>query len=646
MTEPIMAITDAIDDPELFGRWFKKPETWRAWRVFLKSLFALPMAEDELALYRQCTGRDTPPADRVNEAWLVVGRRGGKSLNLAILGAFMAAFVDWSEHLVPGELAVVTILAADRRQARAIYRYLRAMFTHVPLLAGVLVNANDDEIELSNGITIEIATASYRTIRGATVVCALCDEVSFWRSADSVSPDYEVMAALRPSMATVPNAMLLCASSPYAKRGVLWDAYRKFYGKPGPVLVWSADTRTMNPSLPARVVDDAYERDETAAASEYGRDGVIVFRSDLETFIAREVVEAATVPDRHELPPMAGVAYAAFTDPSGGSVDSFTLAIAHRTIDGRAVVDAVREARPPFGPDTVVQEFAALLKSYGLSAVTGDHYAGLWPRERFVAHGIDYQLSERTKSDIYRDCLPLLNSGRVELLALPRLSAQLCALERRTARSGKDSIDHPPGGHDDVSNAVAGAVVLVGGAAAPALWHRQAFGAPVVAGHIMAIFAVIMAGKRGDAAAVYFATPRVPGSAIIVLDVEAAPLSPRFLRATGERLHEMVAKHRNGVVALFGPKALADEAQRLGINCRDVDALLSNDGDDLALSAATHILGGRVALTADTLDKATRLPLGGLLDASAGDDDPIRLAALVGIALALDAGRSLTTRAA
>ena len=36
---------------------------------------------------------------------------------------------------------------------------------------------------------------------------------------------------------------------------------------------------------------------------------------------------------------------------------------------------------------------------------------------------------------------------------------QLSSLERRTARGGKDSIDHSPGMHDDIANAVAGALV-------------------------------------------------------------------------------------------------------------------------------------------------------------------------------------------
>ena len=53
----------------------------------------------------------------------------------------------------------------------------------------------------------------------------------------------------------------------------------------------------------------------------------------------------------------------------------------------------------------------------------------------------------------------MINSGRVDLLEHPRLVAQLSRLERRTGRGGRDSIDHAPGDHDDLANAVAGALV-------------------------------------------------------------------------------------------------------------------------------------------------------------------------------------------
>jgi hypothetical protein len=183
------------------------------------------------------------------------------------------------------------------------------------------------------------------------------------------------------------------------------------------------------------------------------------FRTDVESFVSREVVDAAVILGRHELPRIDGVAPVAFCDPSGGSSDSMTLAIAHMEGE-RVVLDLVRERKPPFSPDDVAKEFADTIKSYGIASVRGDRYGGMWPRERFAVHGIDYQTATQAKSDIYLTLLPLLNSGRVELLDHPRLITQLCALERRTARGGKDSIDHSPGAHDDVVNAAAGAIVM------------------------------------------------------------------------------------------------------------------------------------------------------------------------------------------
>jgi hypothetical protein len=116
------------------------------------------------------------------------------------------------------------------------------------------------------------------------------------------------------------------------------------------------------------------------------------------------------------------------------------------------------QRRPPFSPEDVVLEFAALLKSYRITKVQGDRYAGEWPRERFREHGVTYEPAGKPKNDLYRDMLPAINSRQVDLLDDSRLIAQIVSLERRTARGGRDSIDHAPGAHDDLANAVAGVV--------------------------------------------------------------------------------------------------------------------------------------------------------------------------------------------
>jgi hypothetical protein len=101
------------------------------------------------------------------------------------------------------------------------------------------------------------------------------------------------------------------------------------------------------------------------------------------------------------------------------------------------------------------------MRSYGIAETKGDRYFAEWCRERFRLHRIAYRASDLTKSDLYLSLLPAINSKRVDLLDNARLIAQLSGLERRSGRSGRDSVDHRPGSRDDIANAVAGCLVNV-----------------------------------------------------------------------------------------------------------------------------------------------------------------------------------------
>ena len=225
----------------------------------------------------------------------------------------------------------------------------------------------------------------------------------------------------------------------------------------------------MNPTIPQADIDREYEDDPIRAAAEFGAE----FRRDVEGFVSREIIDTVVIPKRDELPPLDGARHFGFVDPSGGSADSMTLCISHRGMDGVAVIDAVRERRPPFSPEGVTQDFAALLKTYKVSTVVGDRYAGEWPREQFRKAGITYQVSDKTKSEIYRDALAVFNSRRVELLDNPRIVSQLLGLERRTSRGGRDVIDHSPGAHDDLVNSVCGALLLASSGRQPMIISNE-----------------------------------------------------------------------------------------------------------------------------------------------------------------------------
>jgi hypothetical protein len=175
-------------------------------------------------------------------------------------------------------------------------------------------------------------------------------------------------------------------------------------------MVAQGATRDFNPDLPQSIIDRAMDRDPAAAAAEY----LAQFRTDVEAFITREAVEKCVQPDLFERPPERKHSYVAFVDPSGGSSDAMTMAIAHREGETQ-ILDVVRERKPPFSPEAVVEEYTSLMKQYRVSKVYGDRYGGEWPREQFSKRGVFYEPAEKPKSELYRDLLPLINSGAVDL---------------------------------------------------------------------------------------------------------------------------------------------------------------------------------------------------------------------------------------
>ncbi len=461
-------IIEAMDDPELFGSHFRG-ESWDAWRVFLAALFAIPLRRDQYQIFHNQTDRSRPPDKVAREAALICGRRGGKSRALALIAVYLACFFDHSPWLAAGEMGTVAVISADRKQARTIMRYVMGFLDQTHVLAPLIKDphsSHTESVTLTNRVIIEVHTASFRVTRGYTMIAVLGDEIAFWPSEESASPDVEILRAVRPAMASIPHSMLLLASSPYAKRGVLWQSYKDHFGHDDdPVLIWKASTEEMNPQIDPEFIASEREKDPESASAEY--DGN--FRDDVAVFVSREVIDTVVPEKVFERPPVQGTVYAAFVDPSGGSADSMTLAIAHQERT-RPVLDLILEVRPPFSPEAVVMQFAAAMKTYRVHKVTGDRYAGEWPRERFQVHGIAYELSEMTKSQIYQALLPMLNSSKCQLLDHGRLVMQLASLERRTARGGKDSIDHPPGSHDDIANSVAGVLTMLEGAPRPVVF--------------------------------------------------------------------------------------------------------------------------------------------------------------------------------
>ena len=453
---PHCSITDAMDDHQLLGAALGDAESWATWRVILKAAFALPLDAAELETFHLVAGDRQPPSKRVNELWVVAGRRGGKTRMAALVASYLAGFIDHSPRLAPGETGHVLALAPSRSQAGVMRDYVGGFLHASPILRQLVQSETREEIKLSGNIAVGIHAASHRTVRGRTLAATVFDEAAFWRDETSAAPDLEIYRAILPALAST-GGMLIGISSPYRQAGLLYQKHREHFGKDGDdVLVIQAPTSVLNPTLDVSIMDRARKSDPEAARSEWDA----MFRADLAGLLADEWVDAAIDSSRPpELPPQRGNRYVAFTDPSGGRKDRFTLCIGHAD-GGVFVADVIRGRKPPFDPKDVVAEYAALCKEYGIREIHGDNYAGEWVSAAFEDAGLRYVRSELARSGLYLEAVPAFSREAVRIPDHAQLSRELRLLERRTSRTGRDSVDHPANGSDDYANALAGALWL------------------------------------------------------------------------------------------------------------------------------------------------------------------------------------------
>jgi hypothetical protein len=329
----------------------------------------------------------------------------------------------------------------------------------VPALAGLIQRETRDGFELTSGIDIWVGTADWRSIHGRTVLLCIANEIAFWMDESSANPDKEIIAAVRPAMATLADqAMLVMISSVYRRSGVLFDRWDKFYGRNDPnTLVIQGTTRQFNPTVDQSVVDEAMADDAAVAGAEYESR----WRDDLAGYLTREQIMAVVDTGITVRPPQADIQYTAWVDASSGQgKDSMCAAIGHRG-DNIAIVDHVIEISPPFRPSDAVAQISETLQAYRIDRVTGDKWALGFVASEFERCGIRMDHADKPGSEIYRQALPVITSMRCRLPDNPRMVSQFSNLERRALPGGNERIDHPRGQHDDVSMVVAGLLVLL-----------------------------------------------------------------------------------------------------------------------------------------------------------------------------------------
>jgi hypothetical protein len=444
--KPTITLRCALEDPQLLGGALPG-DSWRAWRILLIAACGETLSDDERVIFKKFTGRDHEAGSVVEVLAIIAGRRAGKDRAIAVLVAYLTGLCIWDDVKAPGEILVALCLAPDQRIARILLSFIGATFEGSPVLKKMAASHAGDSLLLTNGISIEVRAATARRLRGPTYCLVALDEIAHFLN-DGTNDAATIIDAVAPGLATT-RGPLLMFSSPWSKRGPLYDAFKSHYGPAGDVqtLVVQAASRDLNPTLAKGVVDKAIAKNKTMAASEY----LGQFQEGLSSFLIEPAVYACVDEERFEIGPDTTSKFFAHADSAGGSgASAFTIALARKAGD-QVELCALRERGAPFSPDEVIEEYASLLKRYGVTEVTGDKFGGGFSFDAWKRHGITFIEAKKSTSDAYGDFAPLIASKRVTLLNNTRLIGQLLALESRTSARGKPLIQPPPGALDDLA---------------------------------------------------------------------------------------------------------------------------------------------------------------------------------------------------
>ncbi len=248
--KPLFTMREALADPNLLGDVLVG-DSWSAWRAMLIAFMGEPLTESERAIFTRFTGRAREPLERVDEAAFVVGRRGGKDRAASVLATYIAGLCEHPK-LVRDERGVLMLLAPDTDQAAIQLRYIKAPSRRARCCAG---RSSTPRATLSRCST-ETTTAAWSptstsrftpptsgACAGERASRASAPSSAFWYDAEtSANPDTEIVGAARPALLTT-NGPMIFISSPYARRGVLWNMYRRHYGADGDPLILVAQAR-------------------------------------------------------------------------------------------------------------------------------------------------------------------------------------------------------------------------------------------------------------------------------------------------------------------------------------------------------------------------------------------------------------------
>ena len=467
----IIAFTESAD---YLGLKLSVPQ-----RTLLKASYGIKLEPDELEIFRACTGRQLDPQINFSTVVVIVGARGGKDSRFVGPTALYEATFG-GHKISKGETATIALFAQDRDAAGVTFQYISDYVTESPSLSKRLVGLPlRRALKLEDGFTIRTFPASRTAGRAYSFPMVCLNESAFFRFEGSANADVEILTSVRRGMLNFPRRKLLIVSTPYAKQGILYDHFSRFYGRDDSrdVLVWRAPSAYMNPSIS---VERLEEERRTMDPAHFAREYLAEFIDSAAAWLPAELIEAAVDTGIVERAPKSGVKYTMAIDASGAGACAFAVSIGHLEDQGETDVVvqdvALSFMKPASGKlklKSVMREILALAASYNhIDHAYSDRYAGAWPVQSFeetaLELGMKFTLKDPvimrgpdlirlTKFDAFLETAPLFRTSRIRLVDKPTQVRELRNLEARATEGGRVKVGKPMvrGELDDMATAMA-----------------------------------------------------------------------------------------------------------------------------------------------------------------------------------------------
>lgn len=455
-------IIQFICDPAYLG-----PDTQisAAQRSVLKAIYGLDMDAEERDAFESITEGRKPRKGGYSQAWIIVGRRSGKTDKIL---ANIAAYESWlfdPSKLSPGEQAFYPLVAQNVDGASRARGYIEGKLLLLESKGWDVFDYGEaqqraitaKEIRLRNKVTVKCFPCGKASVRGITALGYAGDEVAWWRTEDGAyNADVEVLRALNATVATMGRqAKRVVATSPYAEEGVTWNAWERRHQSRA--LVVNCPSWVFNPNLDTAFLESEQLDDPVAYLREYGaqfgKEGGGYFTpTELDRVLDKGRPEVL----RHR----PGYEYTAAIDVAHKH-DLYSLAIGHRE-DEVVIFDRI-EARKgskkaPLDDAVIAAEYGGILREYGLDTVQGDQHFDLAVVKEYKQVGVKVNIvpqDDRLNYELYKNLKAAIRRGMVSAPDTALIRKDLLSLRRmKGGKYPKIKAPDRAGFHDDISKSM------------------------------------------------------------------------------------------------------------------------------------------------------------------------------------------------